>query len=479
MSFTRAFAKNVAFKGSGEALIRLLSFAFMVLVARTLGEADFGALNFAYSFPLLFVVIVDFGFNPLLVRDAAREPARAGVLFRHVLVLKLGLGVLFLIAVFAGLRSVAPSPLMRQCGYWLAGFVLLNSFTEFFNAVFNARQRMELEAGVMSLQKLALLVFGLAALALGQGVLGVAAAYVLAGGLGLAAAAWLLGRKRLLEGFSGWDAAVFRYILRQALPLTLTTLFINLYFRIDMTFLAKLRPAAEVGWYGAAHKCIEVLMVVPAVLAVAAFPGFAQLYRSDRGQLAAAGRQLLRLLALLGLPVAAGALVLGEPLMAWLFGAAFAPAGAALAWLAVALCFIFLNYAFSFLLISGERQMVNAWVSGAAVVVSVAANLLLIPRFGHVGAAAAAAATEGFLLACYAGAVQRWIFPLRLLGAVGRTFAATACMLVPVWLLRELNPLVPILAGMAAFAAAAWIFGAVGREDWQLLKRAWPGGRAE
>jgi O-antigen/teichoic acid export membrane protein len=478
MSFIRAFAQNVMFKGAGEVLVRLLSFAFIVLVARSLGGADFGALNFAYSFPLLFVVIVDFGFNPLLIRDAARDPARAAALFRHVLVLKLGLGLLFLAAVAVGLRSLAPSPLMRQCGYWLAGFVLLNSFTEFLNAVFNARQRMELEAAVNTLQKLALLGFGLAALALGLGVLGVASAYVAAGAAGLIAAAWLLGRGKLLTGPTGWDAALFRYVLRQALPLTLTTLFVNLYFRIDMTLLAKLRPAAEVGWYGAAHKCIEVLMVVPAVLAVAAFPGWSQLFHSDREQLARASRQLLRLLVLLGLPLAGGAVILGEPLMVWLFGAAFAPAGAALAWLAVALSFIFLNYAFSFLLISGERQIVNAWVAGLAVGVSVASNLLLIPRFGHVGAAAAAAVTECFLLVCYALAVRRFMFPLHLLSAVGRTAAATACMLVVVWLLRSLHPLVPILAGTATYAGAVWLVGAVGREEWQLLKRAWPGGRA-
>ncbi|MEW6516879.1 MAG: flippase [candidate division FCPU426 bacterium] len=477
MSFTRAFAKNAFFKGAGEVLIRLLSFAFMVLVARTLGESDFGALNFAYSFPLLFVVIVDFGLNPLLVRDAARDPERTGVLFRHLLALKLILGAVFLAAVALGLHLIAPSPLMRRCAYWLAAFVLLHSFTEFFNAVFNARQQLQWEALVFTLQKVALLVFGLLALGWGMGVLGVAAAYAAAGVLGLAAAAWLLGRSRMLGPAGSWSADIFRYALRQALPLTLTTLFVNLYFRIDMTLLAKLRPAAEVGWYGAAHKCIEVLMVVPAVLVVAAFPGFSQLFRTDREQLARVSRQLLRLLVFLGLPVAVGAVMLGEPLMVWLFGKPFAPAGTALAWLAVALSFIFVNYALSFLLISGEHQRVNALASGMAVVVSVAANLALIPRFGHAGSAAAAATTELMLLCAYAWAVRRYLFPLQLGSAVARTAAAAACMAPAVWWLRALPLLVPVAAGAAVFTAAAWIFGAVKREDWQLLKRALPGGR--
>ncbi len=471
MSFTRTFAKNVFFKGGGEIVIRLLSFAFIVMVARVLGDEDFGVLNFAMSFALLFVVVVDFGFNPLLVRDAAREPGRIANLFFNLFIVKLILGLLFLLAVTIGLQLLAPSPAMRRAGYWLAAFVMLNSFTEFINAVFHAHQRMQYEAATLTLQKLGLLVFGLLALSLGLGVFGVAAAYVAAGAVGLLVAVVVLWRGKFLLGEWKFNPAILKYAFRQALPLTLTTLFINLYFRIDMTLLAKFRPAAEVGWYGAAHKCIEVLMVVPAVLVVASFPGFSKLYFEDREKLTRAARQVLRLLLLLGLPLAGGAALVGRPLMATVFGPDFAAAGPALGWLALALSFIFLNYALSYLLITGEKQVVNALVSGLAVIVSVSANLLLIPRYGYLGAAGAAVITELFLLAAYAWAVQRWLFRLSLWPALLRTGLAVSAMMLVVWPLRGQFPLISILAGMVVYALAAWLFKAVGPEDLRILRR--------
>lgn len=470
---SRSVAQNVFFKGLGEILIRLLSFAFIVLVARSLAPDDFGALNFAYSFPLLFIVLADFGFTPLLVREASRDPERSGRIFASLLHLKLLLSVVFLAAVLAGLWWLAPGPGMRRAAYLLAGFMLLNSFTEFCNGLFQARQQMQLEAGVMAWQKLSLLGFGLLALGLGWGLYGVAGAYLAAGCNGLAAAVLILRRRGLITGVRQIDPGYLRYAWRQALPLTLTTLFINLYFRIDMTLLAKMRPAVEVGWYGAAHKCIEVLMVVPAVLVTAVFPGFSRLFVEDRERLRKAGEKILRLLLLLALPLAAGLGLVATPLMRFLFGAGFAAAGPALAWLGVALAFIFLNYMLSYLLICAEQQKINALVSGLAVGVSLAANLLLIPRFGYAGAAAAAAVTETFLFLAYWQAVRRRLFQPLLGQTFLRCLAATACMAAGLWWVRGLHPLLSTALAVLGYGLAAWLLGAVLPEDWESLSAVW------
>ena len=169
MSFARSVAKNIFFKGLGEGLIRLLSFTFVVLVARTLKAPDFGALNFAYSFPLLFIILADFGFNPLMIREISRDPDSGARIFGHLFYTKLALAGAFVVAVAAGLAIVAPPPSTRLAVMLLTGFMLLNSFTEFFTAVFQAHQQMQWEAGVFTWQKISLLVFGLLALSFDWG----------------------------------------------------------------------------------------------------------------------------------------------------------------------------------------------------------------------------------------------------------------------------------------------------------------------
>jgi O-antigen/teichoic acid export membrane protein len=157
--------------------------------------------------------------------------------------------------------------------------------------------------------------------------------------------------------------------------------------------------------------------------------------------------------------------------MVLIFGPAYTASGYALAWLSVALCFVFLNYPLSYLLISGERQKVNALVSGLAVLVSVGANLFLIPKFGYLGAAVAAVLTEAFLLAAYFIAVSRCLFPLPLFIHLVRVIVATGIMLVPVWFMRNLHPIFAITAGVSVYAAAVWLVKAIQSEDIDILRR--------
>ncbi len=469
MSFGQAVAKNVFFKGAGEMVIRLLSFAFVVWVARTLREADFGTLNFAYSFPLLFIIVVDFGFNPLMIRELSRDATRGAQLFANVLTMKLLLGLAFVLAVVLGLWVVGPAPEAWKAVLLLTGFMLFNSFTEFISAVFQAHQQMQWEAGVMTWQKLSLLGFGLLALSLGWGLLGVAVAYLAAGLSGLLAAAWILKQRGWVAKWLAWDREIWAFAFRQALPLTLTSLFVNLYFRIDTTILTKLRPMAEVGWYGAAHKCIEVLMVVPAVLVAATYPGFSKMFVSDRERTRRAVLRLIRLLVMLAVPMVVGAVLLARPLMVLVFGEAFAPSGLALAWLSVALGFIFLNYLFSYVLIMAERQKVNALVAASAVVMSIGANLLLIPTWGYAGAAAAAAVTECFLFGAYAWNVHRKVFPLAVESA-GGVLLAGALMGAALWFLPAWPVLVRIALGALVYGGALVLTRTVNAEDWTWVR---------
>lgn len=465
-------ATNAFFKATGELAIRVLSFAFIVFVARVLGDSQFGMISFAYSFALLFVVIVDFGLNPLIVRDTARDLNQTASLFFNLLIIKMILGLCFLLAVVIGLWMIKPDPQVIQISYWLALFVMLNSFTEFICSVFHGHQKMQLEAAAMISQKIMLLLAGIMAISIGFGVLGVAMAYTAAGVVGLSVAVILLKKGQLLTQPWKFDRRILHYAFKQALPLTLTTLFINLYFRIDITLLTKLTDTTQVGWYSAAHKCIEVLMVIPTVLVVATFPGFSKLYHDNKEQLQRAAVKVLRLLLMLGLPIAVGSLLVGVPLMTMIFGKAFELSGHALGFLAIALCFIFLNYALSYILIAAEKQKVNAIVAGLAVLVSILCNLWLIPKEGYMGAALAAVITELFLFAAYYVMVNRLIFKLHWHKEVMKIVSAATVMGGVVFFFKNHTPLTSIPLGAVSYGIALWLFKAIGQEDIALIKRA-------
>ncbi len=142
------------------------------------------------------------------------------------------------------------------------------------------------------------------------------------------------------------------------------------------------------GGYNAAFRLVEALRLLPAAVMAVTFPMLVQttdmqLVRAIGGRLAVAG---LALAAVCGL----GATVI-VPLI---YGESYAYAAPAFAVLSLALPLFFLNYALTHQVIAWDGQRAFLTIVTIALAGNVAANLLLVPTRGIVGAAIATVLTE-------------------------------------------------------------------------------------
>ncbi|HVV50661.1 MAG TPA: oligosaccharide flippase family protein, partial [Polyangia bacterium] len=243
-------------------------------------------------------------------------------------------------------------------------------------------------------------VAGLAALAARRSVAALAVGLL----VGMAASG-LYGLRLLRRGYGldvragRFDRALARAAAREALPLWLAMLFSLLYFKGDVVILKAFASDAEVGAYSAAYKIFEGMMIVPAVVLAATFPPLARAKddpaRQRRWETAVVAL-LLALGAAAGFAVYAGS----GPIVALVYRSGFARAVPSLRVLAGALPILFVNYGLTHFLIARDLERRNLQFAALMLVVNVAANLLLIPRFAGPGAAWATLVTEAALTAC-------------------------------------------------------------------------------
>jgi len=110
-----------------------------------------------------------------------------------------------------------------------------------------------------------------------------------------------------------------------------------------------------------------------------------------------------------------------------------------------------------------------------AMLVNVAVNLALIPKFGYWGAAVATVVSEVFLLAYFLrvflrlyGNMPHGMFPVR-------AIPAALTLAVVAWELRTLNLGIVIAAGAAAYFAVLFLSRALNEQErriiWQLVQR--------
>lgn len=186
-------------------------------------------------------------------------------------------------------------------------------------------------------------------------------------------------------------------ILRAALPLAALGLCQQSYFYVDNLFLRSLAGAEELGRYNAAVRLFAWLAFFAAFATTSALPWLARrAHEGDLGRALTALAQPLLLLAAL----AAGALwPWCAEILTLVYGAEFAVAATSLRWLLLALVAVYAGAPFLTALLAAARARSALGVAALALLVNVLANLVLVPRLGGAGAAAATLLTEVTVLA--------------------------------------------------------------------------------
>jgi len=324
----------------------------------------------------------------------------------------------------------------------------------------NAVERMDQEALLKTASRVAALALTGGFLFLGWGLWGLVAGLGLANGLAAGLALGLLRRHGPLQ--ARLRADFLGPLLRESVPMAVTSVFIMIYSRVDMVLLQAMgRSYAEIGWYAAAVRVNDGVGIIPALVCRALLPVFAGLAGKDPQGLARLYEQGLRLLLLLGLPAAVGLIALRQEVALTVFGPDYAPTAPVFLWYGPLLALVFLNSLQLNVLIALGLQRLAALVTGICLLANVALDLWWIPAHGYMGAAAATFFTELTLL--IAGSIF-----LRVNGGlklpyylVSRPALATAVMAAGLYLTQGLGLFVNLVSAMIVYAGAVLALRAV------------------
>ena len=97
--------------------------------------------------------------------------------------------------------------------------------------------------------------------------------------------------------------------------------------------------------------------------------------------------------------------VWSSTLVGWVFGPAFHRAGGSLRILALGVPLLYLNFGLTHYLVARDRERVTTWLALMMLALTVALDVLLIPRRQGPGAALATVLAEIALTACCLGAL--------------------------------------------------------------------------
>ena len=471
----RTIAWNTLLLSATEFSTRLVSLALIILVARRLGPALLGIYAFALGLIRLAELVLNFGLDRYLQREVGRRPEAAAPLCRRVLALKsllyLGcLGVLLPVLYFIA------EPLKRQVVALLLAALFFRSHTASLTALFRGRQLAGVEARVVITMRLLYGGGGVAAVLAGYGLVALALLEVGAQAAALGVALWLFSR-RLGSPWGKVTWTTVRELAAAGKQFFLIRLVLTLSGSLHVLLLSLMAGDLATGFFAAALRLTSAFDFLPEAFTGAFLPVLSREERFRDSGFPAVFRQYLKYLVIVGLGLAATLAGTAPVLVPAVFGPAFGPAVPVLSVLSLVLALEFLNLALSNSLIALNAEARVLRIFGLVLLVSVTANLGLVPLLREMGAAWAAVAAEGAALALQLRALTREaLHPGRevarlwrpLLAGLAALGGGRLLLLTPVpWPLALAAPPLIFLLGL-------FITGTLGLAEFHTL-RAWAG----
>jgi O-antigen/teichoic acid export membrane protein len=227
---------------------------------------------------------------------------------------------------------------------------------------------------------------------LGPSVTGAITVYLIA--LSVQTVGFALGARRVSAANTGAEGVSYREMLRYALPFYVANLPVHFSYRIDGYLIAWLiaGPSASLGYYSMAAALAELVFFFPDAVSVLFFPHVAGTTREESDRQVAMVSRITVLISAAVAPL----LIPAAAVTIWVFVPAFGPALPPFLVLLPGVVALSASKIVAGYMTGTNRPGVRTVASFSTLAVNIVANLILIPRFGIVGAAAASLVSYSF-----------------------------------------------------------------------------------
>jgi O-antigen/teichoic acid export membrane protein len=469
MSTIRKLVKNIGVLLLGRFLTKAISFFIVIYTVRYLGEVGYGKYSFAIAFVSFFFIIPYLGIHEVLVREIAKNPKIAGKALGNASIIQFILGIIalalvILSCIFLGYpNETIKIIILASLGLLLSGLSPIGVIYEV-----NFRNEYAVFFGVLS--RIILLISLLIIIFYDLGLSWIIIASVVADAIH--SIVMVFYSKRFVKLDFNLDTTFCRYLLKEALPIALTSVFITIYFRIDVIMLSMMKGDSEVGIYSAATRLTEALLFLSSTFMVSMFPLMSRYFSDSPKTLPFIYRKSVKYLFILALPIAVGVTFFSDKIILLMYGDQFQNTSNVLKILIWATGILFINDVTNFLLISSNKQKFVTISTAIGAVLNTGLNFILIPKYSYQGAAFATVITELSLAVMLIYFLPSGIFSYNIFDELHAPIKATVAMSIFILLASMVSTnLLIIIPSILIYFISLYIFGVINEEDKKLISK--------
>jgi O-antigen/teichoic acid export membrane protein len=302
--------------------------------------------------------------------------------------LKIGLSALGSIVILALLFFTKNTSAVKVLLPLAAIMFFLDSMQEFAYALNRAYEKMENEAYSKILSNIILAIVAFLLISRSHTALSLAYGYI---------AADIIATIFIFRSVHDHTRNIFKKVKKvllwpifiEAWPIGVVTIFGTILGSIDTIILGWFKNLQEVGFYAAAQKPIQLLILFPGLISTALLPVFSRLSFNKSDMLKKTLAQSITLAMAISLPIVVGGVLLSTKIIVLLFGSQYTQSGILFAIMLIALLTTTSGSILYNALFAEGQQKKILWSIAIGAISNIILCIILIPQYGMYGAAVA------------------------------------------------------------------------------------------
>ncbi len=384
---------NAGWMIGGRIAQTMINFVVNILAVRYLQPDNYGLISYAGAYTAFFMSLCTLGINSVIVKEFVNRPGEEGTIIGTALGLRAASSFLSALMILAIVTVIDRGEKLTIAVVGLCTIGLLFQILETFKYWFQSRLQSKVTTisgfvafAITAAYKIYLIISG-KSVAYFAVATSIDYAFV---GIFL-----YLAYRRHKGGTLRFSRHYARELLSSSVHYILPALMISVYGQTDKLMLKQMLSKADVGFYGTAVSVCTAWCFVLSALVDSMTPEIMEAHRD--GNTARYDRLNLVLYAIIfyvSIVVSGIFTAFAGFIVTLLYGKAYLPAAAPLQVITWYTAFSYLGVARNAWIVCENKQKYLIWIYLSAAAANVILNLLLIPIWGTVGAAAASLAAQ-------------------------------------------------------------------------------------
>lgn len=459
--------KNIVSMLASQGVIWAFSAVALVIVPRALGPDAMGKLGFALAVWGIATVVIGFGSPLVITRETARDPeagnrVRAAAIPIYVVLFALVSAGMALYLFIADVE-----PLVQRLFFIVSIACFLDLLRKNLIQSLLGREAVTTVATINVIDRAFAAVLTVVAVSVGFGVEVVAAVSIVTALIGVSLCLYFFRRDDQLVLGVSFDRENAREVIKKSFPFLVLAGTFRFYHEIDVLALRAMADDVAVGHYSASERLIGAMITIPAGVSLALYPTLARRWVDDPDGVIVTLRTAITMLFIVTIPLAVGALMLGEELAVELLGQEFQKSGGVMQLYGLAMIPISCTILIGMYTQISNQEMVWTKVLFVSGLATIPLDLVLVPwARDSLDNAAMAGGITYFLTEAGAAVfglvvLVPTVFDARTANRLSRAVASGGVMAIVVWLLHGFYFIVPLAVGGMVYVVAAFATGAV------------------